>query len=102
MSVRKWMPPAARHGADRAGASGELRVSCARGRPPSMVFLWSGGGGHTDETGRAQLSLVAMQTTRPPSSWTRACGWIGVQAKAKDGSLDFPIGVGGYGAARDV
>ena len=64
------------------------------GWPPAMLQLWYGGGGHTDELGSTNYSLVPMRENPTPFDLDEGLYWIGAKAKAKDGNLTFPIGTG--------
>jgi hypothetical protein len=65
-----------------------------RGWPPAMLQLWYGGGGRTDEVGWTSYSLVPTKENPTTVELDEGLYWIGVKAKAKDGSLTFPVGTG--------
>lgn len=64
------------------------------GWPPGMLQLWYGGGGHTDELGSTNYSLVPMKANPTTLELDEGLYWIGAKAKAEDGSYTFPIGTG--------
>ncbi len=64
------------------------------GWPPSLIDLWYGGGGHTDEQGSTSFSLVPLQENPTTVELDEGLLWIGAKARAKDGNLAFPIGTG--------